>query len=224
MLFRSIYFGSGDFNVYALTDGGQGTVTEKWAFLTGGSIETSSPAIGADGTIYIGSDPFLGGLLFAVNPDGTQKWAFPTNGRLGASSPTIGADGTIYVAAQSGKLYAVGIPTSLTSGTLAVAPSLMLAFGRVSTGSSKTRILTIKNISNKGTLSFSVGTLLAPFSFTAGPSSIPIPPGQKQTLTVEFSPTLSPGRASATLLITSNDPKHPQVKVKLTGMGVAGKL
>lgn len=48
-------------------------------------------------------------------------------------------------------------------------------------------------------------------------------PGQKQTLTVEFSPTLPLGRVSATLLITSNDPKHPQVKVKLTGVGVAGK-
>ena len=34
----------------------------------------SSPAIGADGTIYVGSG---GGKLYAINPDGTLKWAFP---------------------------------------------------------------------------------------------------------------------------------------------------
>ena len=37
----------------------------------------SSPAIGADGTIYVGSDD---GKLYAINPDGTQKWAFTTGG------------------------------------------------------------------------------------------------------------------------------------------------
>ena len=35
----------------------------------------SSPAIGADGTIYVGSQDYN---LYAINPDGTQRWAFPT--------------------------------------------------------------------------------------------------------------------------------------------------
>jgi outer membrane protein assembly factor BamB len=60
----TIYFGSGDFNLYALTDGGQDAVAEKWAF-EAGPIETSSPAIGADGTIYIGSnDGATSGMLY----------------------------------------------------------------------------------------------------------------------------------------------------------------
>jgi len=67
--------------------------TQKWAFATGSGV-FSSPAIGADGTIYVGSYDFN---LYAINPDGTQKWAFPTGGMPVASSPAIGADGTIYV-------------------------------------------------------------------------------------------------------------------------------
>ena len=65
--------------------------TQKWAFPTGNAVR-SSPAIGADGTLYVGS---LDGSLYAINPDGTQKWAFPTGG--GSSSPAIGTDGTLYV-------------------------------------------------------------------------------------------------------------------------------
>lgn len=44
----------------------------KWKFKTNGNIY-SSPALGADGTIYIGSDDKN---LHAINPDGSQKWAY----------------------------------------------------------------------------------------------------------------------------------------------------
>jgi outer membrane protein assembly factor BamB/pimeloyl-ACP methyl ester carboxylesterase len=73
--------------------------TQKWKFATGSGIYYSSPAIGADGTIYVGSRD---GNLYAVNPDGTQKWKL-ANGSYVA--PAIGADGTIY--AGSSNLYAV---------------------------------------------------------------------------------------------------------------------
>lgn len=43
--------------------------TQKWAFQAGVDM-WSSPAIGADGTIYVGSDD---NRLHAINPDGTQK-------------------------------------------------------------------------------------------------------------------------------------------------------
>lgn len=99
----TIYAGVADI-LYALTDGGQGTVTEKWAFTTTNGQVASTPAIGADGTIYIGS----GYNFYAINPDGTQKWAFATEAFLFAeSSPAIGADGTIYVASYDGTLYAL---------------------------------------------------------------------------------------------------------------------
>ena len=74
----------------------------KWKFTTGGAIG-SSPAIGADGTLYVGSSDKN---LYAINPDGTQKWAFATGGNVG-TSPAIGADGTIYLGSDDNNLYAV---------------------------------------------------------------------------------------------------------------------
>jgi outer membrane protein assembly factor BamB len=78
--------------------------TLKWKFETLGSVDLS-PAIGADGTIYV-EDDFR---LYALNPDGTSKWKFKLGNR-GSSSPAIGPDGTIYVGTNgfwSGCLYAI---------------------------------------------------------------------------------------------------------------------
>jgi len=73
----------------------------------------SSPAIGADGTLYIGCDE---GVLYAVvqettcdgGPCATVKWSYNAGGVL-SSSPAIGADGTIYVGskAPSSGLHAI---------------------------------------------------------------------------------------------------------------------
>ena len=46
----------------------------KWYYPTGYYI-TCSPAIGDDGTVYIGSGDTY---LYAMNPDGTLKWRFKT--------------------------------------------------------------------------------------------------------------------------------------------------
>ncbi len=53
----------------------------------------SSPSIGKDGTIYIGSDDYH---LFAFNPQGEIKWTFNADGAV-VVSPAIGPDGTIYI-------------------------------------------------------------------------------------------------------------------------------
>ena len=48
---------------------------KKWAFNTGGAVE-SSPAIGSDGTIYVGSSdawPQTDGRIYAINPDGSKN-------------------------------------------------------------------------------------------------------------------------------------------------------
>jgi outer membrane protein assembly factor BamB len=74
----------------------------KWKFTTGYIVE-SSPAVDADGTIYVGS---LDSKLYAVNPDGSQKWSFKTGNGV-PSSPAVGAGGTIYVGSGDGYLYAV---------------------------------------------------------------------------------------------------------------------
>ena len=75
---------------------------QKWVFKTNGTI-TSKPAIGADGTIYVGSNF---DHLYAVNPDGSKKWAHKTKDWL-HFSPSIGSDGTIYVGDYGGGLYAI---------------------------------------------------------------------------------------------------------------------
>ncbi len=76
--------------------------TLKWRFETGGNIE-SSPAIGEDGTIYVGSRDYY---LYAIKPDETLKWKFKTGDWVG-SSPAIGEDGTIYVGSDDHYLYAI---------------------------------------------------------------------------------------------------------------------
>jgi outer membrane protein assembly factor BamB len=67
----------------------------------------SSPAISADGTVYIGSSNDR--HLYAINSDGTLKWKFTTGAIQSIdSSPAIAADGTIYLGSADGNLYAVG--------------------------------------------------------------------------------------------------------------------
>jgi outer membrane protein assembly factor BamB len=63
----------------------------------------SSPAIGSDGTIYVGSDK---NDVFALNPNGTLKWVYPTRGDVN-SSPAIDSEGMIYVGSDDKRLYAL---------------------------------------------------------------------------------------------------------------------
>ena len=72
-----------------------------------------SPAIDADGTIYIGSNA---GKVHAIDPDtGTLKWETePTGGEV-FGAPIIGADGNIYAGAESHYLYVWQPPAELTS-------------------------------------------------------------------------------------------------------------
>jgi outer membrane protein assembly factor BamB len=51
--------------------------TVKWTYQTGGPVR-SSPAIGPDGTIYVGSSGSA--KLHAINPNGTEKWSFQAGG------------------------------------------------------------------------------------------------------------------------------------------------
>jgi outer membrane protein assembly factor BamB len=83
----------------------------KWGFATPANTGLSSPALGPDGTVYVGASyvyipPSDVSQLYAVKPDGTKKWVFTTGGTY-ISSPALGPDGTVYVASSDGKLYAV---------------------------------------------------------------------------------------------------------------------
>jgi len=74
----------------------------KWKFKTGGAIH-SSPAIGPDGTIYVGS---YDGNLYALNPDVRPKWKFQTGDQI-RSSAAVGSDGTVYIGSWDGYVYAI---------------------------------------------------------------------------------------------------------------------
>jgi hypothetical protein len=71
----------------------------KWTYTTE-TFVLSSPAIGSDGTVYVGADK-----LYAINPAGTLKWSYPTGKTF--PSPAIGSDGTVYVGASNAMVYAV---------------------------------------------------------------------------------------------------------------------
>lgn len=79
--------------------------TIKWSYDTGPESHQytiSSPAVGSDGTIYVGSED---DNLYAINPDGSFKWYYPTGDKV--STPAIGSDGTIYVASNDYNIYAI---------------------------------------------------------------------------------------------------------------------
>jgi outer membrane protein assembly factor BamB len=81
--------------------------SQKWTFSGGDLFELGVPAIGADGTIYVGSVGGPIGNLYALNPDGSQKWTFSDPNAATIAMPSIGADGTIYAGADDGYLYAL---------------------------------------------------------------------------------------------------------------------
>jgi outer membrane protein assembly factor BamB len=71
----------------------------------------SSPAIGSDGTVYVGSRDKK---LYAINPkSGVKLWEFATRGPIVRSSPAIGSDGTVYVGSDDKKLYAINGKTGV---------------------------------------------------------------------------------------------------------------
>ncbi|MGG1657972.1 PQQ-binding-like beta-propeller repeat protein [Brevibacillus sp. NRS-1366] len=91
---------AGLFPLYSATASSNGK--ERWRFETGAEV-FSSPAIGPDGTVYVGS---LDNNLYAVDKNGNEKWHFETEDKV-VSSPAIGADGTIYVGSWDNRLYAI---------------------------------------------------------------------------------------------------------------------
>ncbi len=98
--------------------------SRKWAFETEGGI-VSSPAIGSNRTIYVGSND---GNLYAINPNGSLRWKFPTKGAV-HSHPAIGSDGTIYIGSWDHFLYAINPDGTLkwnflTGGAINASPAL----------------------------------------------------------------------------------------------------
>jgi outer membrane protein assembly factor BamB/subtilisin family serine protease len=95
-------------------DGGDCTISlndSLWQSVAGGLVGgqmtgdiTSSPAVAADGTVYVGSTD---SYVYAVNPDGTLKWNRATGDSIDMASPAVGPDGTVYIGSNDGYLYAL---------------------------------------------------------------------------------------------------------------------
>lgn len=59
----------------------------RWEFLTGDMIEKSSPALGADGTVYIGSQD---GKVYALDEKtGLKRWEFYTGSGQPIGAPPV---------------------------------------------------------------------------------------------------------------------------------------
>ena len=100
----TIYVCSDNGTLWALAD----NVTSgflKWHRNLGTFGYSPSPAIAADGTIYVGA----GGILYAISDNGTagnDKWSYAT-ASIQLQSPAIASGSTVYIGATDGKLYAI---------------------------------------------------------------------------------------------------------------------
>jgi len=95
----TIYFGGTSGYLYALYPNG----TLRWKVGTG-YIGESSPAIGIEGTIYVGDQDNY--RIYSIDPNGSINWYYKTGGEI-ISSPAIDKNGVIYCGSMDGNLYAL---------------------------------------------------------------------------------------------------------------------
>lgn len=89
--------------VYGAADA---TDAEPWVFSTGKGI-FSSPVIGGDGTVYVGS---ADRALYAITPRGTERWRFETD-EIIDSAALLDDAGRLFVGSGDGHLYALDAET-----------------------------------------------------------------------------------------------------------------
>ncbi|MGD1994322.1 MAG: PQQ-binding-like beta-propeller repeat protein, partial [Anaerolineae bacterium] len=73
---------------------------QPWTFRTAKGV-FSTPVIGADGTVYVGSADHV---FYAIAPDGSERWRFET-GEIIDSAAALPRDDTVLVPSGDGKLY-----------------------------------------------------------------------------------------------------------------------
>jgi hypothetical protein len=117
--------------------------------------------------------------------------------------------------------------TALQAGTpkISVTP-MSVNFGGVKLGGTSARAITVKNTGTSRLVINNInitGPNASEFSQTN--SCAAIPAGSSCTVTATFNPTLLPfGQKTATLSISSNDPKKPTVNVNLSGSAPPPKI
>ncbi len=196
----------------ALGFGTVGTNTTKSKTLT---IKNTSPHGVLSGNVPAASAPFTvtaGGGAF--NLAGGQKGSVTV--QFAPTAP--GADSEILtITSNDPKRPSVNV--KLTGKG---APGRLQASGRLSFAKTKatsvSKNFTIKN-SGPGVLHGNVGATTGPFKVTAGGGDFVLNHGEKVTITVEFTPPAG-GPFIGSLSLSSDDPRHASVTVKLTGIGI----
>jgi eukaryotic-like serine/threonine-protein kinase len=129
----SVYFGSGDGNVYALAaDSG----ALRWTFHTGNVVH-ASPAVAA-GVVYVGSwDTYFYALDAA---SGTLRWRFKTgddpdiSNQVGIQSSAVVADGVVYFGCRDSHLYALDAASGARRWAFATGDSWVISSPAVRDG------------------------------------------------------------------------------------------
>ncbi len=131
----------------------------KWTFETPYGGIRSSPAIGDDGTVYIGSDDEK---VYALNgATGKMRWSFTTGGMV-RSSPAIGDDGTVYVGSVDSKVYALNGGTgtkkwSFSTGDSVFSSPAIGADGTVYIGSNDKKVYALHGATGAMRWSYATG-------------------------------------------------------------------
>ena len=112
----TIYFGALDGKLYAVSDNGNGSVSQVFPPLTLGGPVYGSPTIDKRGVLYVATDAPDSKLYFVDSLTGTvlsnqstgQTLIFaPTNGGFQCSPALNAAEDTVYVSSFSGEVFAV---------------------------------------------------------------------------------------------------------------------
>jgi eukaryotic-like serine/threonine-protein kinase len=131
----TVYFGSGDGNIYALN---AATGAVQWKFKTGDVVH-ASPAI-SGGTLFVGS---WDSYFYAIDAaSGKEKWRFKTgedpaiHNQVGIQSSAAVVDGIVYFGCRDSHLYALDADTgkvrwSFSTGSSWVISSPAVLNGRV---------------------------------------------------------------------------------------------
>jgi len=200
----TIYVGTFRGTLLALRDPGTGLeLALKWSFHPeGASSFHTTPALGPDGTIYVGfstggATPEARGTLYALDANGTSKWTVDLGAGRQTASPTLGPDGTIYVTSGTGKLFAIDpqgktLWTAQTGPTVKAAPALGLD-GTVYVASMNDKLFAVR----PPTAALGEGTIAWTFRFadapgTGSPVTAAVPPPGADGIGSGATPTVGP--------------------------------